>query len=307
MRGITVIAVYSFVMQAQAWGQGTNEADGAQDSTNKLADESTRQTFKMWPIYHTDLNSTALGKSGNLQPSASSFLPRSGWRAPHALFSHPKPASLPWAAHNRHASLRIRPNAAPSAFGITLKTWPDNYRSLVKRGLKRVTGDEALALQKKGAVIMDVRPDADFEQGTISEETIHVPYTIDVQSTDAAKGLKIFLNSLLAVAARETNPDFLDLVREKIPKGILGNKPIVVMDNTGGKLEIPIDKYTGQVDMKASLYLDTNRYSNSLKAAFTLYEAGYKDIYFVGEGFGRWKQYKNPLKKPEAWQAFFVR
>lgn len=153
-----------------------------------------------------------------------------------------------------------------------LNIWPDKHAEL-RAKLKSVTGEEALTMvEEQGAVLLDVRLSKEYEAETV-EGAIHVPVSIPADTwQERAAGWLLSLRQ-----TSKANPNFRKDALEKLPL----DKPIIIVCEKGGNLA-PIlisEGYSQMVD---------SQYTMSLKAAYELYEAGFKDLYFIDRGIDRW-------------------
>lgn len=270
-----------------------------------------------WRAHQEDLDDATLGKPGHVvMPHRVSILPSPSLSsAPHSVRPLQAPAGVVGVGQ---PVLRMRPNAnlqvcqstsTENALSFGRKQWPEQYKSLLKSGIKNITGDDAIKMaNENGAVIVDVRPVESFEEDTL-EGAISVPITREIPGDSMKNQISRLVAYSTAVRPMEGNPDFITLALERLPKqGPFLNKPIIIMCDRGGKLEVPSLKGTaGGKSDEARVLCDTDRFSLSLRAGYSLTQVGFKNLYFIGEGYGRWKQSKIPKTKPPYWQAFFIR
>lgn len=205
------------------------------------------------------------------------------------------PSSL-WAARTALAPrnrLPIVPNAAmdkafsgvqPEAIN-PVKQWPANYRSLLKRGLKPVTPQEALKMMQSPffpAKLVDIRLESQFVVGH-SQGAINVPLFRLIQGNSVYDVSKRLLSYSLAIAPTERNPDF----QAEALKQLNRNQPIIIACDRGGIVENIVE------DKKAN---EPKRYTSSLKAAYELYEAGFKKLFILDGGLNEWDREGFPLE-----------
>jgi rhodanese-related sulfurtransferase len=212
----------------------------------------------------------------------------------------PAPRGLP-------SSSRTGPVARATAGTEFKKAWPDKYRSLIKNGLKPVSGEKAIKMAKEGAILLDVRVEDQFEEESF-EGAINIPMNRPIEGSSPQDTVKKLIYASLAIPANERNTDFVSMAREKLPtRGLFffQDKPIIIIDVRGGKLEMPSEAEANSPGI--NVFTDSNRYTEGFVAASYLYEAGFKNLYILDKGYGGWWQQQNPTPKPEYWQAFFIR
>jgi rhodanese-related sulfurtransferase len=158
------------------------------------------------------------------------------------------------------------------------REWPSKYRSLFKRGLKPVTPQEALKMMQSPwfpAKLVDIRTEGQFTKAH-AQGAINVPLLQLVQGNGVLDWSKRFVSYSVGVQPTEGNPEFQAQAFEQLKR----NQPIIVVCDRGGKLENIVD------DNQASEAL---RYTSSLKAASELYDAGFKNLFFLEGGFREWE------------------
>ena len=164
--------------------------------------------------------------------------------------------------------------------------WPLVHTALTAVGQESIEPRRALELQKAGAVIVDVRPADDFEREHI-DGAVNVPLYRPVEGRDTMDNLKRIAMAFFAMRATERNPKFAEEAKASLPAGC----PLVVTCNTGGYLEVTIDKKRGGKVVKS--FEDKERVfgweSRSLKACHELRTSGFSDIYHLRGGLQTWK------------------
>ena len=164
--------------------------------------------------------------------------------------------------------------------------WPLVHTALTAVGQESIEPRQALELQKAGAVIVDVRPADDFEREHI-DGAVNVPLYRPVEGRDTMDNLKRIAMAFFAMRATERNPKFAEEAKASLPAGC----PLVVTCNTGGYLEVTIDKKRGGKVVKS--FEDKDRVfgweSRSLKACHELRTSGFSDIYHLRGGLQTWK------------------
>lgn len=176
--------------------------------------------------------------------------------------------------------------------------------------------------QKRKAVILDIRPEDEFERGH-AEGALNAPLFRLAQTQSRGMMLKKVAFALLAMKPRgeqapsqrvvwssclgfgtacpinrirpphgaERNPTFL----EDAERALGGkNKPFFIMCGTGGTMDQIIEgNKMGPNGPYKKKFNDPDRSfgreSRSLKAAYELYKAGFKNIMHVKGGFGEWR------------------
>lgn len=180
----------------------------------------------------------------------------------------------------------VRDGAEPGP----LKGWPFVYKTLLSAGVGALTREEVVEMQKKGAVIVDVRNQDQFEEETM-EGAVSVPFFVPKTGSSFNDNLQKVTAFILGVKPTQRNPEFATLAKEKLPQ----DKPLIIACNRGGKLLANRTNSFGT----AKVYSDTDQYTLSLKAAYELYTLGFKNLYFLTGGFRNWRAQKFPTIIPE--------
>eukprot|EP00884_Botryococcus_braunii_P023268 jgi/Botrbrau1/9625/Bobra.0131s0005.1 len=172
--------------------------------------------------------------------------------------------------------------------GAAYTVWPVIHANLTKAKLKSLPAQEVLDLyQKKGYVIVDVRPEYQYKKEHI-EGAINIPLFRPVTGTGFWDNLKKGVMKFgLAMVATERDPDF----REKATD-ILGKRAkVVVYCTRGGTIEVGVKPWAP--DRTKSFKDDPERMfgieSRSLKGCYELLQAGYKDVIHLKGGLSQWR------------------
>ena len=181
-------------------------------------------------------------------------------------------------------SNQIVPSGKPDQNGIVpclgpgMCEWPDAWQYLVKtKRMPTIDARKAMQMQKKGALIVDVRFQPDFEQWSIPG-SINVPYI--------EGGL---LAKLRLPGFKKKNMNFVnDMQRVAELK-----QDIILVDIWGGTLLSEPPKNRGLTD--------NTKGAGSLPAAFEMYQVGYTKLYHLAGGVNQYYEdaYKYPNELPE--------
>ena len=184
----------------------------------------------------------------------------------------------------RTISNQIVPSGKPDQNGIVpclgpgMCEWPDAWQYLVKtKRMPTIDARKAMQMQKKGALIVDVRFQPDFEQWSIPG-SINVPYI--------EGGL---LAKLRLPGFKKKNMNFVnDMQRVAELK-----QDIILVDIWGGTLLSEPPKNRGLTD--------NTKGAGSLPAAFEMYQVGYTKLYHLAGGVNQYYEdaYKYPNELPE--------
>ncbi|KAK3250866.1 hypothetical protein CYMTET_39778 [Cymbomonas tetramitiformis] len=176
------------------------------------------------------------------------------------------------------------PTVIPKS-GSAYTLWPVVHSELMDRNLQSIDGSKALQMQKKGAIVVDVREAKQFEQCHI-DGAINVPMFQPVQGNSTFDNLKRLAMAAFAMQATERNPNFREEALAALPKG----KKLIVACATGGTLQTVIKRTTpGKEKEYADPERSFGKESRSLKGIFELYEAGFKDITHLEGGLNQWR------------------
>jgi rhodanese-related sulfurtransferase len=160
------------------------------------------------------------------------------------------------------------PVGTPEANGVVpgvgkgMPKWPEVWEWLnYEKKMNTVDSAETVKMMKKGAVLLDVRFEPDYEKWSVPGST-HVPYvTGGVLAKMRLPGFK------------KKNADFVAMVQEAVPDK---NAKIILACIWGGSLVREPPKNRGLTD--------NTKGSGSLPGAFELYQAGYKNLYHLYGG-----------------------
>ncbi|CAL8469212.1 g8753 [Coccomyxa elongata] len=177
--------------------------------------------------------------------------------------------------------------------GSPYVVWPVIHSKLVKRGLKSITPEEAFKLQQKGATMLDMRPEYQYNIEHI-EGAVNVPMFRKVAGSSAWDRLKRVAMGALAMTATESDPDFGTKAAEKLEK----RKKVIVYCGRGGTIKTGFgNEKTGKFfkdDPERAFGIE----SRSLKACHELYEAGFKDVLHLEGGLSQWRYEGLPVEYP---------
>jgi len=199
------------------------------------------------------------------------------------------------------------PTVQPKSGG-SYTLWPVVHSELTDYGLKSITPDEVIALQKKGAILIDVREEPQYNN-IHAAGALSFPLFIPVQGNSVFDNTKRLAMALFAMEATERNPDFKQMLQEELPK----KKKVIVMCATGGTLKTVINRTSGAAGsaanpsgkgrVKVKNYNDPERAfgreSRSLKACYEVLQAGFKDIVHVEGGLNGWRNEGYPTEEVE--------
>jgi rhodanese-related sulfurtransferase len=166
------------------------------------------------------------------------------------------------------------PVGTPDANGIVpgvgkgMPKWPEVWRWLnEEKKMDTLDSRDASKLMKRGAVLLDVRFEPDYDKWSIPGST-HVPYVTGG-----------FLAKLRLPGFKKKNEDFVKQVEAAVPDK---NAKIILACIWGGSLVREPPKNRGLTD-------DTKG-AGSLPGAFELYQAGYKNLYHLYGGVNQYYQ-----------------
>lgn len=187
--------------------------------------------------------------------------------------------------------------------GSAYVLWPIMHSELMDYNLKSITPDEVMKLQKKGAVLVDVREEPQYN-GVHAAGAKSCPLFVPVQGRALYDNLKRLAMAAFAMQATERNRNFAeDLKKIADPK-----KTVIFMCATGGTLETQITRVSGGDDrtgntgrVKKKVYNDPDRNfgkeSRSLKACYEALQAGYKNVIHVDGGLNQWRYDDYPVEE----------
>eukprot|EP00898_Chlorokybus_atmophyticus_P009096 jgi/Chlat1/9188/Chrsp97S08459 len=196
-----------------------------------------------------------------------------------------------WVKDDRYAPLDGDRRYVRPSVGEPYVVWPVVYTELVARDLKSVAPAEALELtSSEGWVLLDVSEAEDYAQRR-ARGSVNVPLFQPVEGRTFLHNVKRFvMAAAFAMTATERNPNFVKQVQERFPK----DSKIIVACALGGTLDTIIRT---RPDKK--LYADPDRAfgreSRSLKGAFELFQAGYKNVAHLKGGLNQWSHEQLPM------------
>ncbi|PSC68348.1 rhodanese-like domain-containing chloroplastic [Micractinium conductrix] len=175
--------------------------------------------------------------------------------------------------------------------GTSYTVWPVMWEYLNSKKLKQVDEDQALALIKRGAVVVDVRLADDFRQQHI-EGAISVPMFRLTAGNEKWDKVKRFVMGSLAMKATERDPDFL----KNFEKAVKGKRQqVIIACAVGGTLDTMVRvASTGKQckDPDRSF----GRETRSLKACYELMQAGYSNVVHLQGGLSSWRYNGYPVE-----------
>mmetsp|Transcript_32164 Transcript_32164/g.70174 ORF Transcript_32164/g.70174 Transcript_32164/m.70174 type:complete len:263 (-) Transcript_32164:436-1224(-) len=148
-------------------------------------------------------------------------------------------------------------------------SWKEMCLALRESDLKSIEPTEALAMQKKGAVLVDVRSPSDYNRGFI-EDSLNMPLYRAIQGWGVAANVRRAAFAFFGIYGSELDPEWLSEMEATVPK----NKKVVVMCPRGGSINARGTKFGFE--------------SRSLKAAFRLQNAGYTNVQHLKGGISQW-------------------
>lgn len=174
--------------------------------------------------------------------------------------------------------------------GTEYVIWPVIHSTLVQKRLETVDCTEAERLVASGkAVFVDVRPEYEFEQQHLPG-AINIPLYQAMEATGFYADLKRFvMATAFAMTATERNIEFGAEAKQGLPKG----KKLIVYCGLGGTLKVGVKTRRGTFDDPDRSF---GRESRSLKGAYELYEAGFKNVLHLEGGISSWRFSKRPLE-----------
>ena len=156
--------------------------------------------------------------------------------------------------------------------------WPEIHDRCVAMGVKTVDASQlpSLVADPRRAILVDVRQTIEFDEWRVPP-AVNVPYAIpDPNVVRRAVGYAISIKGGLKVR----NPEFVEALRAECESRLSTRRPedgvVVLIDTKGGDLTTePVRQGSGQLDATDS---------QSLRAAFELRQAGFKDVRYVKGG-----------------------
>lgn len=268
---LTIIILHAFFVRIDAKELVLNHAADANDFSdalvNKLVDKLVDKLVAI-------PQASRLATHGRILPSAFT----SPLKVRTALAPHNPNAVIPNAVMDKvgsKQSLSYDDQAREAKEGFA--DWPAKYRSLLKRGLKPVTPEEALKMTKAPlfpAKLIDVRLASVFDAGH-AEGSTSLPLFRIVQGNSLYDQSKRITAYSLGIQPTERNPEF----QAEALKQLNFNQPIIIACDRGGTLENLVDEKKAR---------EATYYTASLRAASDLYDAGFKKLFFLKGGLNDW-------------------
>jgi rhodanese-related sulfurtransferase len=173
------------------------------------------------------------------------------------------------------------PNGIVPGIGKGMPKWPEVWRWLnEEKKMQTLDSLDCQKLVRKGAVLLDVRFEPDYEKWSIPG-SVSVPYVTGG-----------FLAKLRLPGFKKKNADFVRMVEAQIPDK---KTKIVLACIWGGSLTREPPKNRGLTD--------NTKGGGSLPGAFELYQAGYTNLYHLYGGVNQWYQVR-PWAFPKSRRLF---
>ncbi|EFN54379.1 hypothetical protein CHLNCDRAFT_135678 [Chlorella variabilis] len=169
--------------------------------------------------------------------------------------------------------------------GTAYTVWPVMWTYLNQKGLKQVDEEAALALCRKGAVIVDVRLAADYKIEHI-EGALSVPMFRETAGNTGWDKVKKFVMGSLVMKATERDPDFLANFERVVGKN--KRKTIIVACAVGGTLDTVV-RVASTGKQASDPDRSFGRETRSLKACYELMTAGYTNVVHLQGGLSTWR------------------
>lgn len=195
------------------------------------------------------------------------------------------------------------PNAKPNKAVMTVTplsgspytVWPVMHTYLTSKKLKSVDQDQALALMKKGAVLIDVRLGEDYVKEH-ADKSISVPLFRITAGDETWDKIKRVVMAGLAMRPTERDPDFVKNVEKAV-----GNKrkKLILMCTIGGTLDTVVRVASTGKKTETDKDRSFGRESRSLKACYELMKAGFTDVVHLKGGLGDWRHLGYPMADDE--------
>eukprot|EP00746_Dinoflagellata_sp_MGD_P117745 gnl/MRDRNA2_/MRDRNA2_53670_c0_seq1.p1 gnl/MRDRNA2_/MRDRNA2_53670_c0~~gnl/MRDRNA2_/MRDRNA2_53670_c0_seq1.p1 ORF type:complete len:335 (-),score=50.01 gnl/MRDRNA2_/MRDRNA2_53670_c0_seq1:210-1214(-) len=295
MWSITILILHSFVVRIHAKDLVSNHkadvkglalSNHTADVQEKFKDEFANK------IVDKLVNKLFANMVAVPQASRPAMLMPSSFTSPRAartaLAPRVRDSVMPHAILSKGGSKEpafLSPGAKPEVAQAPVREWASKYRSLLKRGLKPVTPQEALNMMQRPffpAMLVDVRMEGKFAAGH-PQGALNVPLFQVIQGNSPFVWTKRVISYSTGVQPTEQNPEF----SAEALKQLKSNQPIIIVCDRGGTLETLVD------DKKAT---EPKRYTASLKAASELYDAGFKNLFFLEGGLSEWDREGLPVE-----------
>ena len=151
------------------------------------------------------------------------------------------------------------------------KAWEIMYTKLTENKVRSVLSSDIEGLKGRGAKIVDVRPETEYEAGHI-EGSVNVSLYQPITGWEPRQVLRKAGYAFFGIFnGTEANENFESEMKEAA--GF--DDEIVVVCNTGGSLE-------------NSVNFEFGKQSRSLMAAYEMLNFGYKKLRFLDGGYNQW-------------------
>ncbi len=185
------------------------------------------------------------------------------------------------------------------AIGEAYTVWPAVHTFLSQANLASLSAEEVEARAARGdAVVVDVRPAADFERDRIAG-SVNVPLYRPVQSKGWLAQVKRLAVAAMAMRATERNPDFLAEAKAALGPQVAAGRTLVVACTVGGTLKTEIQRKRKDRPAFKDPERAFGRESRSLKACYELlFEGGFdaKQIAHLDGGIAAWRHEQRPME-----------
>lgn len=167
--------------------------------------------------------------------------------------------------------------------------WPVIHTYLDSKKLKTVSAAEAEKLVAKGATVVDVRAEKQFNAGHV-EGAVNVELYPALKPKSSKDFAKVGAAFFMGMQATARNLTFAEDVEKAVPKGKRGK--VIVACSTGGSMKTVVKARRGDFYDKERSF---GRESRSLKAAYELMTNGFRDVVHLEDGYGGWRVAGKPL------------
>jgi rhodanese-related sulfurtransferase len=177
--------------------------------------------------------------------------------------------------------------------GAAYTVWPVMHQYLTSKKLKTIDQDTALALQKKGAYLVDVRLGMDFEKEHATG-AVSVPLFRITAGNEQWDKIKRVVMAGLNMRATERDPAFI----ENMIKAVGGNKrkKVIIMCSVGGTLDTVVRVASTGKKTETDKDRAFGRETRSLKACYELMRAGFTDVVHLEGGLCEWRHEGYPME-----------
>lgn len=172
--------------------------------------------------------------------------------------------------------------------------WIEIHRKLTERNLQSFDCKEAYELAKSNEVVLlDVRESDDFDKVHV-ENSKSAPLFRQIQGNDMKANMRRLGYALMTnFSGTERNPLFINQAMEAVRGD--KTKKVVVMCSIGGTLQTFVERKGPKTKKFADPERMFGRQSRSLKAAYTLQEAGFTNVYHLKDGVNQWIHLDLPI------------